>query len=135
MYFGLYILSIILQDVRRRIETQSFGNVVQSLIFKQKFFNVILVEMVVESTLCRNHYELNMCGTEKEVPMLFEQCQNWKLCMNVDPTFIDHSKIFVVYVSELLGDFFEGLFGRLSTKTFVGRRSCHSFASASLTCC
>ena len=60
--------------------------------------------------------------------MLFEKCQNWGLCMNVDPTFIDHSKIFVVYVSELLGDFFEGLFGRLSTKAFVGGRSYHLFA-------
>jgi len=43
--------------------------------------------------------------------------------MNFDPTFIDRSKIFVVYISELLGDFFEGRFGRLSTKAFVGRRS------------
>ena len=75
IYFGLYILSIILQDVRGRIETQSSGNVSLGFI-STIFFTQFLVEIAVESMLCRNHYELNMCGTEKGVPMLFEQCQN-----------------------------------------------------------
>ena len=83
----------------------------------------------MDVALCRNHYELNLCGTENAVPMLYEQCQNWNLCMISDPTFIDRSKIFVLYFAELLGGFFEGFLGDLSPKAIVGLPSyCSSLA-------
>ena len=40
--------------------------------------------------------------------------------MIADPTFVDQSKILVLYIAELLGDFFEGFLGTLSPKAFVG---------------
>ena len=46
--------------------------------------------------------------------------------MIADPTFVDQSKIFVLYIAELLGDFFEGFLGTLSPKSFVG---CPSYCS------
>jgi hypothetical protein len=47
--------------------------------------------------------------------------------MIADPTFVDQSKILVLYIAELLGDFFEEFLGTLSPKAFVGRPVCCSF--------
>jgi hypothetical protein len=83
----------------------------------------------MDVALCRNQYELNSCGTEKAVPMLYEQCQSWNLCMISDPTFVDQFKILVLYLAELLGGFFEGFLGDLSPKVIVGRAGHSSFAT------
>ncbi len=127
VYFGLCILSIFVQDIKQRITTQSLGNVLEPWEFMRKS-NVLLTENTVDSISCGNQYKSNKCGTDQRAPMLDRECQTWEICMKADP-YVDQSKIFVLYVSELLGDFFEGFLGRLSPKAFVGLPNCCSFTS------
>jgi hypothetical protein len=72
-----------------------------------------------EAAACAKEFHANAC--ESPIPYLKEQCGLWKVCMESDPSHIIKTRVIVRLVSEVLSEFVEGFFGRLSFKTCVSR--------------
>ncbi len=75
------------------------------------------------SWLCRRIRRKRLLSAQRSspIPYLKEQCYIWKLCMDSIASGVKKTVI-IVRLVELLGEFFEGFFGRLSYKTCVSEQ-------------
>lgn len=86
------------------------------MLSRQQSFLLIVLSQDVAA--CAEEFHANACLFP--IPYLKEQCAIWKLCMDADALSIKKTIIIVRLVAELLSEFVEGFFGRLSYKTCVG---------------
>jgi hypothetical protein len=77
--------------------------------------------MAQDAAACAQEFHANACAFP--IPFLKEQCGLWRVCMDSDASHILKSRIVVRLVAELLSEFVEGFFGRLSFKTCVSATS------------
>ncbi len=70
-----------------------------------------------EAASCAQEFDANACASP--IPYLKEQCGLWKVCMESDASHVMKTRVIVRLVSEVLSEFVEGFFGRLSLKTCV----------------
>ena len=77
----------------------------------------VFLVILHNAALCANEFHANACSSP--IPFLTEQCYLWKLCMDANASGIKRTVIIVHLVAELLSEFVEGFFGRLSYKTCV----------------
>jgi len=64
--------------------------------------------------MCATQYQKNLCSVNL-VPAMAQQCANWELCMNRDPTTVGRAKVGAELIAEVINGFVEPI----SWKTLV----------------
>jgi hypothetical protein len=58
---------------------------------------------------CSHSYSINKCHPSERVPALQQQCQEWELCMQIDPKKVERLKLVAEAAGQLINRFVEQL--------------------------
>lgn len=66
-----------------------------------------MIDIMAEMAVCAKNYNDNNCDPAKRVPALDTVCENWKKCMNQDPSKVGRARVSAHTFAEIFNSFVE----------------------------
>ncbi|KAF9480426.1 hypothetical protein BDN70DRAFT_877564 [Pholiota conissans] len=83
-------------------------------------------DIIQEISMCAVQHTNNRCAEPNIIPAMVQQCSNWEVCMNRDPTTVGRAKIGAELIAEVVNGFVEPI----SWKTLIFTLTSLAFLTA-----